>query len=81
MSSICFASTEEMRELGNEMQLLIRQGANVAFAFAGLPTSVDGVVVDDTFTRGPFVHALRPAARSNLPSVISDQLDHKGIAC
>ena len=34
------ASTEEMRELGNEMQLLIRQGANVAFAFAGLPTSV-----------------------------------------
>ncbi len=44
------ASTEEMRELGNEMQLLIRQGANVAFAFAGLPTSVDGVVVDDTLT-------------------------------
>lgn len=32
------------------MQLLIRQGANVAFAFAGLPTSVDGVVVDDTLT-------------------------------
>lgn len=44
------ASTEEMRELGNEIQLLIRQEANVAFAFAGLPTSIDGVVVDETLT-------------------------------
>ncbi len=40
------APLDEMRELGNEIQLLVRQGANVAFAFAGLPASVDGVVVD-----------------------------------
>lgn len=44
------ASTDEMRELGNEIRLLIRQGANVAFAFAGLPASIDGVVVDETLT-------------------------------
>lgn len=44
------ASVNEMRELGNEIQLLIRQGANVAFAFAGLPSSVDGVVIDETLT-------------------------------
>ena len=35
----------------------------------------------DTLASCLFTHALRPAARSNLPSVISDQLDHKGIAC
>lgn len=44
------APLDEMRELGNEIQLLIRQGANVAFAFAGLPASIDGVVVDDALT-------------------------------
>lgn len=44
------APIDEMRELGNEIQLLIRQGANVAFAFAGLPASIDGVVVDETLT-------------------------------
>lgn len=44
------APIDEMRELGNEIQLLIRQGANVAFAFAGLPASVDGVVIDETLT-------------------------------
>ena len=44
------APLDEMRELGNEIQLLVRQGANVAFAFAGLPASVDGVVVDETLT-------------------------------
>lgn len=38
------ASHEEPCALGNEIQLLIRRGANVAFAFAGLPFSVDGVV-------------------------------------
>lgn len=31
------APLDETRELGNEIQLLVRQGANVAFAFAGLP--------------------------------------------
>lgn len=44
------APIDELRELGNEIQLLIRQGANVAFAFAGLPASVDGVVVDEALT-------------------------------
>lgn len=44
------APIDEMRELGNEMQLLVRQGANVAFAFAGLPASVDGVVIDEALT-------------------------------
>ena len=44
------APIDELRELGNEIQLLIRQGANVAFAFAGLPTAVDGVVGVDTLT-------------------------------
>ena len=44
------APVDEMRELGNEIQLLIRQGANVAFAFAGLPSSVDDVVIDETLT-------------------------------
>lgn len=44
------APVDEMRELGNEIQLLIRQGANVAFAFAGLPASIDGVVIDETLT-------------------------------
>lgn len=44
------APIDEMRELGNEIQLLIRQGANVAFAFAGLPASIDGVVVDEALT-------------------------------
>ena len=44
------APIDELRELGNEIQLLIRQGANIAFAFAGLPSSIDGVVVDDTLT-------------------------------
>lgn len=44
------APLDEMRELGNEIQLLVRQGANVAFAFAGLPASVDGVVVDEALT-------------------------------
>lgn len=44
------APMEEMRELGNEIQLLIRQGANVAFAFAGLPSSIDGVVGNDSLT-------------------------------
>lgn len=44
------APADEMRELGNEIQLLIRQGANVAFAFAGLPSSVDGVVGSDSLT-------------------------------
>ncbi len=44
------APIEEMRELGNEIQLLIRQGANVAFAFAGLPASVDDVVSSDSLT-------------------------------
>ena len=38
------ASHDELRALGNEIQLLIRRGANVAFAFAGLPFSVDGIV-------------------------------------
>ena len=44
------APIEEMRVIGNEIQLLIRQGANIAFAFAGLPASVDGVVIDETLT-------------------------------
>lgn len=44
------APLDELRELGNEIQLLIRQGANVAFAFAGLPTSVDEAVGADTLT-------------------------------
>lgn len=44
------APMDEMRELGNEIQLLIRQGANVAFAFAGLPSSVDGVVGTESLT-------------------------------
>lgn len=44
------APLDEMRQLGNEIQLLVRQGANVAFAFAGLPASVDGVVVDEALT-------------------------------
>lgn len=42
------APLDEMRELGNEIQPLVRQGANVAFAFAGFPASVDGVVMDET---------------------------------
>lgn len=44
------APIDELRELGNEIQLLIRQGANVAFAFAGLPTAIDGVVGIETLT-------------------------------
>lgn len=44
------APLDEMRELGNEIQLLIRQGANVAFAFAGLPAAVDDVVSERTLT-------------------------------
>lgn len=44
------APLDEMRELGNEIQLLVRQGANVAFAFAGLPASVDGVVFGEALT-------------------------------
>lgn len=44
------APEEEMRALGNEIQLLIRQGANVAFVFAGLPSAVDDVVGDKTLT-------------------------------
>ena len=44
------APLDEMRELGNEIQLLVRQGANVAFAFAGFPASVDGVVMGETLT-------------------------------
>ena len=44
------APLDELRELGNEIQFLIRQGANVAFAFAGLPTSVDEAVGADTLT-------------------------------
>lgn len=44
------APLDEMRQLGNEIQLLVRQGVNVAFAFAGLPASVDGVVVDEALT-------------------------------
>lgn len=38
------ASPEEMRRFGNEIQLLVRRGANIAFAFAGLPSAVDRVV-------------------------------------
>ena len=44
------APLDEMRELGNEIQLLIRQGADVAFAFAGLPSSVDDVVGTESLT-------------------------------
>lgn len=44
------APADEMRELGNEIQLLIRQEANVAFAFAGLPAAVDEVVGERTLT-------------------------------
>ena len=44
------APLDELRELGNEIQLLIRQGANVAFAFAGLPTAVDEAVGADALT-------------------------------
>lgn len=44
------APLDELRELGNEIQLLIRQGANVAFAFAGLPAAVDEAVGADTLT-------------------------------
>lgn len=44
------APIDEMRELGNEIQLLIRQEANVSFAFAGLPASVDDVVGSDSLT-------------------------------
>lgn len=38
------ASLDEMRAFGNEVQLLMRRGANVALAFAGLPSAVDDVV-------------------------------------
>lgn len=44
------APEAEMRELGNEIQLLIRQGANVAFVFAGLPSAIDSVVGGKTLT-------------------------------
>lgn len=44
------AELDEMRELGNEIQPLIRQGANVAFAFAGLPSAVDDVVSERSLT-------------------------------
>lgn len=44
------APIEQMRNLGNEIQLLIRRGANVAFAFAGLPTAIDNVVSAESLT-------------------------------
>lgn len=44
------APENEMRELGNEIQLLVRQEANVAFVFAGLPSAVDSVIGDKTLT-------------------------------
>lgn len=44
------APIDELRVLGNEIQLLIRQEANVAFAFAGLPTAVDDAVGADALT-------------------------------
>ena len=44
------ADVDEMRLLGNEIQLLIRQGANVAFVFAGLPAAVDDIVSEKTIT-------------------------------
>lgn len=44
------AQIDELRALGNEVQLLIRRGANVAFAFAGLPAAVDGAVGVETLT-------------------------------
>lgn len=44
------APIEEMRQLGNEIQLLIRQAANVAFVFAGLPSAVDDIVAEKTLT-------------------------------
>lgn len=44
------APIEQMRVLGNEIQLLIRKGANVAFAFAGLPTAIDSVVSAESLT-------------------------------
>lgn len=44
------AQIDELRVLGNEIQLLIRRGANVAFAFAGLPAAVDGAVGVETLT-------------------------------
>lgn len=39
-----------MRALGNTIQLLIRDGANIAFAFAGLPSGVDRVVNGEGIT-------------------------------
>lgn len=44
------APIDELRELGNEIQLLIRQEANVAFAFAGLPAAIDDAVGADALT-------------------------------
>ena len=58
------APIDELRELGNEVQLLIRRGANVAFAFAGLPTAVDDAVGADALT---FLQRAKHVELSRLP--------------
>lgn len=58
------APIDELRGLGNEIQLLIRQEANVAFAFAGLPTAVDDAIGADTLT---FLQRAKHVELSKLP--------------
>jgi len=59
-------SSDELRELGNIIQLLIREQRDIAAAFAGLPSSIRAILSDD---RGGPLTFLRRALRFDLGPV------------
>jgi hypothetical protein len=76
------APYDEMRAFGNEIQLLVREGADIALAFAGLPDAVDRVVGGKglTFLRRASQISLERLHGNEVSVSLAQTFDESGVA-
>ncbi len=70
----------ELRELASALQHLVREGREIAFAGAGLPSSVSTVLNDDvlTFLRRADRHSLGRVPLEEVATAIREPIEHGG---
>jgi hypothetical protein len=76
------APYDEIRAFGNEIQLLVREGADIALAFAGLPDAVDRVVGGKglTFLRRASQISLERLHGDEVSESLAQTFDESGVA-
>lgn len=73
-------STEEMKELGTVVQHAFREGREVAFAGAGLATSISELLNEDvlTFLRRAEKHSLGKVSRTDVETALRSPIEAAG---